>query len=129
MSWVPRISSYTNADMKRRTFLKRAVSVPALGATASLTAQTNANSSLPQSKPEERLGHYNPGRIPNEFNLLLPGEREALRNSPRVKSIDERSVTASLNSETKTLKTGEAIGGWQLVAVLPWLNGVSTAVF
>jgi len=74
-------------------------------------------------------GGYKPGRIPNEYSLYLPGEREALQNSPSVVAIEDRVVAARLGSETKKLKAGESLDGWQLVAVLPWLNGVPTAVF
>jgi hypothetical protein len=70
-----------------------------------------------------------PGHIPNEFNLVLPGEREALQTSPGVDSFQEGTVRARLGSETKTLRAGDSIGGWHLVAVLPWENGTPTAVF
>jgi hypothetical protein len=38
-------------------------------------------------------------------------------------------VKAQHQGETKTLKLGEAINGWELVAIIPRLNGVATAVF
>ena len=38
-------------------------------------------------------------------------------------------MAAHLGNERKTLATGESLGGWQLVAILPWLNGTPTAVF
>ncbi len=38
-------------------------------------------------------------------------------------------MKAQHKGQTKTLKVGESVNGWQLVAVLPWLNGVATAVF
>ena len=110
--------------MKRRSFLKRAAAAPALAALAphGLNAAPAPAASLPPGK-------YTPGRIANEYNLLLPGEREALRNSPRVLSIAGGKVVAHLGNESKTLAVGESIGGWQLVAVLPWLNGTPTVVF
>ncbi|HEV2351831.1 MAG TPA: hypothetical protein VG028_18535 [Terriglobia bacterium] len=115
--------------MKRRSFLRRAVSVPALGAAASLFTPSTSQTSTRHDKPVIPERNYTPGRIPNEFNLLLPGEKEALRNSPRVMSIQDVAVAARVDGESKTLKAGEEIAGWQLVAVLPWLNGVATAVF
>jgi hypothetical protein len=110
--------------MKRRTFLKHAATLPALG--ASLHDVSGAS-----PRAEERLprGRYRPGRIPNEYSLFLPGEREALQNSPRVTTLGNAAVTARLGTETKTLKIGESLGGWRLVAILSWLNGVATAVF
>jgi hypothetical protein len=110
--------------MKRRAFLQRAAAAPALAALAPHTLQA-ANGSAP-SLP---AGRYTPGRIVNEYNLLLPGEREELKNSPRVLSIAAGKVVASLGSERKTLAPGETIRGWQLLAILPWLNGTPTAVF
>jgi hypothetical protein len=104
--------------MKRRAFLQRAAAAPALAALAPHTLQA-ANGSAP-SLP---AGRYTPGRIVNEYNLLLPGEREELKNSPRVLSIAAGKVVASLGSERKTLAPGETIRGWQLLAILPWLNG------
>jgi len=74
-------------------------------------------------------GSYHPGRITNEYNLFLPGEKEALQNVPKVLAIDRTSVKAQHQGQTQTLKVAEAMNGWQLVAILPRLNGVSTAVF
>ncbi len=110
--------------MKRRAFLQRAAAAPALAALAPHTL--NAAAAHAASLP---AGKYTPGRIVNEYNLLLPGEREALMNSPRVLSFSGGKVAAHLGNEGKTLAPGESIGGWQLVAILPWLNGVPTAVF
>ena len=115
--------------MKRRSFLKRAITVPALGATVSIASQSSAQISLNKDGPTRPSGNYSPGHIPNEFILLLPGEREALKHSPRVKSIVGSMVSAQMNGEAKTLRVGENINGWQVVAILPWLNGVPTAVF
>jgi len=114
--------------MRRRSFLKHAAVVPALG------AATRLSSEAPASAPDETQhglpqGHYTPGRIPNEYSLHLPGEREALANSPVVVAFEGDKVKARFQGETKPLKVGESIGGWQLVANLPWLNGTATAVF
>ncbi len=110
--------------MKRRSFLKRAAALPALGAVGQFTAQGHS-----QEVTAPPQGSYNAGRIPNEYNLFLPGEREALQDSPRVASFQEGAVTARLGTETKTVRTSDSIGGWQLVAILPWENGTPTAVF
>lgn len=79
--------------------------------------------------PSVPRGVYQSGRIPNEYNQFLPGEREALRNSPRIASFGGGGLTAHWNGESRSLKVGESTGGWQLLAILPWLNGVPTAVF
>ncbi|HEY6293200.1 MAG TPA: hypothetical protein VI455_16735 [Terriglobia bacterium] len=113
--------------MKRRSFLKHAATLPAAAAAARLTGQT-----APAAGGTDRViprGHYAPGRIPNEYNLFLHGEREALAGSPRIARIASSTVTATLGHETESLKKGESIGGWRLLAVLGSLNGVATAVF
>src|SRR5579872_3569667 len=104
--------------MKRRSFLKRAAAAPALAALA-----PHGLNSAPAPAASLPAGKYTPGRIVNEYNLLLPGEREALRNSPRVLSFSDGKVSARMGSESKTLAVGESHSGWQLVAILPWLNG------
>jgi hypothetical protein len=115
--------------MKRRSFLKRAAGLGGLGATTRLRGGNSipdANSPPAVSLPR---GHYSPGRIPNEYNLFLPGEREMLAASPRVSSFPEGGVSAHWNSESRTLAAGESIGGWQLLVMIPSLNGTPTAVF
>jgi hypothetical protein len=110
--------------MKRRTFLQNTVVAPTCAGLAAyvLNEKAPAASGLPR-------GPYTPGRIDNEYNLLLPGEREALKDSPRAVSFVGGKVAVKLGSEKKTMGVGEVIKGWQLVAILPWLNGISTAVF
>jgi len=101
--------------MKRRAFLQRAAALPAAVASARLAPYP--------ARPAP------PGRVPNEYSLFLPGEREALQESPRVTRIGDAGVTASLGQTGLSLSTGGSIAGWRLVAILPWLNGVATAVF
>jgi len=110
--------------MKRRAFLQHAVAAPVYASvtTSALNDQAKGADELP-------AGRYTPGRIVNEYNLLLPGEREQLRNSPRVIAFSAGKATATWDKEKKTIGAGETIGGWQLVAIIPWLNGVPTAVF
>jgi hypothetical protein len=110
--------------MKRRSFLKQSVAAPAWANIAAKTLRAEAKGTI--GIP---TGPYAPGRIVNEYNLLLPGEREDLRKSPRVASFGEGNLKAILDNATRTLAPGESIGGWQLVAILPWLNGSATAVF
>ena len=73
-------------------------------------------------------GKYKPGRIPNEYSLFLPREREALAKPPSVASIDESGVSATLSSQSKQLKRGDAIDGWHLLAVAD-MNGTAMAIF
>lgn len=110
--------------MKRRSFLKQSVAAPAWANIAAKTLRAEAKGTI--GIP---TGPYAPGRIVNEYNLLLPGEREDLRKSPRVASFGEGNLKAILDNATRTLAPGESIGSWQLVAILPWLNGSATAVF
>jgi hypothetical protein len=117
--------------MKRRTFLKRAAAVSTAEAVAVLGNGRAARASAEPRNEQQplRRGSYKPGRIPNEYSLFLPGEREALRAVPQVSGFDGDQVKARLGSEARVLRSGESIGGWQLVAILPWLNGTPTAVF
>ena len=120
--------------MRRRLFLKHAAIAPAIGLALNSSAETGRQASSGQKttvnlpSASER-GRYHPGRIPNEYSLFLPGEREALKNSPRVLQIEPGLVKARVGSAEKNLKPGDAIEGWRLVTVLPWLNGTATAVF
>ncbi len=117
--------------MRRRSFLKRAAAAPALEVALGITRKTpDARETRPgRGAASLPRGRYQPGRIPNEYDFFLPGEREALKDFPRVASFEGSTVAARWGGEARTLKAGESIGGWQLVAVLPWLNGVATAVF
>jgi hypothetical protein len=73
-------------------------------------------------------GTYATGHIPNEFSLLLPGEREALKSVPTVSAIANGEVTAKAGGHTGRLKSGDLLDGWMLIAVVD-MNGVETAVF
>jgi hypothetical protein len=118
--------------MKRRSFLQQAASVPAALAAAHIGRAASARDGAATPAREAATvphGRYSPGRITNEYSLYLPGERDALAESPRVARIADDAVSASLGHETKRLKSGDEIGGWRLVAVLGWLNGIATAVF
>jgi hypothetical protein len=119
--------------VKRRSFLKQAATIPAAAAASRLAGEINpspgSGEPVPQGQPSIPKGRYTPARIPNEYNLLLPGEREALAESPRVSGMRDRELTATLGHETRTLRAGESIDGWRLVAIIGWLNGIATAVF
>lgn len=91
--------------MHRRSFLQT------LGVSYAATIArpaANAQRSLPQ-------GRYSPGRILNEYSLLLPGEREALEKPPQPGAF-------------RSLRPRQAIDGWQLLTVTD-MNGSNTAVF
>ena len=92
--------------MNRRSFLQT------LSASYATAAATAAHA---QQKPSLPKGRYSPGRIPNEYSLLLPAEREALENAPRF-------------AQSQNLQAGESVDGWQLLAVAG-MNGSPTAVF
>jgi len=115
--------------MKRRSFLKQAAAVPAAVAVGHLGRSGVPPEAERQPRPAVPAGRYTPGRVPNEYSLYLPGEREALTVSPRVSRIADEVVTASLGHETRNLKAGDEIAGWRLVAIIGWLNGIATTVF
>jgi hypothetical protein len=79
--------------------------------------------------PSSGAPGYSLNHISNEYTLLLPGEREALENTPQVDSVGMNAVTARYEGESREVRLGGWIGGWQCVAVLPRLNGIPTAVF
>jgi hypothetical protein len=81
--------------MKRRSFLK---TIGAASAASALKA-------LPSRG-------YAPGRMPNEYSLLLPGEQEALESVPRFSQS----------------KPGDVVDGWRLLTIAS-MNGTDTAVF
>ncbi|HXE14242.1 MAG TPA: hypothetical protein VN633_19090 [Bryobacteraceae bacterium] len=104
--------------MKRRSFLKGAAG-SYLAASAS--AQSSASPSLPK-------GNYRPGRIENHYSLFLDGEREALEQKLSVAFHADHSLTATVAGSSQSLKPGDSVGGWQLLAVAQ-MNGTATAVF
>ena len=73
---------------------------------------------------------YDPGRIPNEYSLLLPGEAEALARAPAVSDFRAGTVLAKpARGAARRLGAGEEIAGWRLVALMGDFNGQPTAVF
>ena len=115
--------------MERRLFLKYLTALAPVAGAGNLGAQRQPGASASHDAPQATAGKYRPGRITNEYSLFLPGEREVLQKTPKVLAIDGETVRAQHEGVSRTLKVSEAVNGWQLVAVLPWLNGVPTAVF
>ena len=108
--------------LERRDFLK-------------LLAMTGAGCSfdpafglLRENTPELPKGEYAPGRIPNEYSLLLPGEEDALRAVPSVSATHGGEVTAKVGGRSVPLRVGEVLDGWRLITIAD-MNGVETAVF
>ncbi|MGH9652606.1 MAG: hypothetical protein ACRD6B_03975, partial [Bryobacteraceae bacterium] len=104
--------------MQRRTFLQTAGGVFAAGfiekhsqgAAAKLSAQHG----------------YTPGRIPNEYSLFLPGEKEALAHTPKVTRVESGSVW--IEGSSQPLRPGQTTGGWFVLSVFE-INGDETAIF
>jgi hypothetical protein len=71
---------------------------------------------------------YHPGRIENEYSVLLEGEREALSTLPKIMRISGNVVAANQGQKEDQLKVGQSIDGWVLINIGE-MNGVSTAVF
>ena len=103
--------------MKRRSFLRTA---------AALTAAARAGSSA--LKPDRGNQSYSPGRIPNHYSLLLPGEREALADDLALTSISDGSATVKIQAADQVMHPGDVFHGWQLL-VIARMNGTQTAVF
>lgn len=115
-------------DLERRGFLQIVSSILTWLSTGAVASAANASQALTPPPVAER-GRYHPGRIPNEYSLFLPGERESLKNAPRLLAIGPNSVKARLDRDEKIVREGESIGGWQLLTIIPKLNGEATAVF
>lgn len=115
--------------MERRSFLKYlSVLTPVMGAGNLAASHGSAAAAGPGAQPAAK-GKYRPGRITNEYTQFLPGEKEALQDVPKVLAFDGATVRAQHGGQTREVKLSEAINGWQLVATIPWLNGIATAVF
>jgi hypothetical protein len=115
--------------VKRRSFLKYLTALTPMMGAENLAAGRKAAASTGHAGQPAPEGRYRPGRITNEYTLFLPGEKEALQNVPKVLAIEGATVRVQHEGQTRTLKVSEAMNGWRLVAILPWLNGVPTAVF
>lgn len=103
--------------MDRRDFIKL---ISAVGAAAGCDSQWAAFA-------EGQTG-YTPGRIENEYSLLLPGEAELLQKPPQVRSITRDGVTVDAKNGEARVTPGALVDGWMLMAAFD-MNGVPTAVF
>jgi hypothetical protein len=99
--------------MRRRRFLQVLSALPAVSRSASWGAPTGPSG-------------YSPGRIPNEYSLFLPGEREALGTEPVLEAIERGAVI--IRGRQGTVRPGQEVDGWLLIAVAS-MNGSDTAVF
>lgn len=104
--------------LERRDFLK-------------LLALAGAEFSFHQAyglMPESHDGSGSPARIPNEYSLLMPGEKEALLAPPAISDIKHLTLTATVGKNQAALRPGEALDGWRLITIVS-INGVETAIF
>ena len=76
--------------LERREFLKL---LAAIGAEAAVRPTFASATVLPQ-------GNYSPGRIPNEYTLWLPNEKETLENAPAVSDWRGSELTARIGKKT-----------------------------
>src|SRR4051812_38319212 len=108
--------------VERRDFLKL-LAIAGAGSTLnpSLAFGFGKNSTV-------QRGAYALGRIPNEYSLYLPGEKEALEKVPSVAAFTQGGLTAKLGTRSQRLRPGEMLDGWQLLTIVD-MNGVVTAVF
>ena len=100
--------------------------VPAFGEKSGQKSSSRPSTAAEASTPGASLP-----TILNEYTAFLPGEAEALAAKITVHRIEVeyQEVEASASGENKKLKVGDSVGGWRLLAILPWHNGTPTAVF
>ncbi len=106
--------------MKRRSFLLGALAVPAVPVLGALVREDVEKTRIPQHRG------YRPGRIVNDYSLLLPGEQEALARAPRVTGFTDSAVQVDGHD---TVPRGGSADGWRLLAILALEENVPTAVF
>lgn len=105
---------------------RRLLDIPGAAPSTPIPAPTG-DSAAGNTTPSSR---YSPGRIPNEYAVLLPGEAEALANAPAVSTFRSGTVLVTTASgAARRMRVGEETDGWRVVAVMEGYNGVSTAVF
>lgn len=68
------------------------------------------------------------GHIENVYVKFLRGERESLEQTPRIVAIHSDAVVCEFGGAQRQLALGASINGWYLAAIIPWLNGIPTAV-
>jgi hypothetical protein len=109
--------------MKRRSLIKGLVALP--GVASLSVAHWDELFALEAEKPSSRLE-----RIPNEFTLLLPGEKEMLAQPIRANriSMESASVDLQVGDTSNTIKVNQSFQGWKLLTILPWHNGYTVAV-
>ncbi|HVA56364.1 MAG TPA: hypothetical protein VNF92_00585, partial [Gemmatimonadaceae bacterium] len=122
--------------INRRRFVQWAAAAAVLprrmlgGSAASPLRLAAARPDASAAAEATRSPGYSPGRIPNEYALLLAGEAEALTKAPAARGFRADAVLAAMpTGPTRWMKVGEEIGGWRLVAVIGDLDGAPTAVF
>lgn len=106
-------------EFSRRRFLQGLYAAGALEFTR-LSQLARAMAGVPQ----KGIG-YSPGRIPNDYDLFLPGEREALASPPGIAGIRGQEVLPE--GKTTWLQLGNSVDGWRLLTVADF-NGAPTAV-
>lgn len=101
--------------MDRRDFMK-------------LLSATGVAATLPPTLHALDPAAGTPGRIPNEYSLYLPGEKQALSTPPQFVESGPDGLMAAHAGAQQRLAVGQHIGGWMLLSILD-INGVETAVF
>ena len=121
-------------SLDRRQFFQLLAAAGAAAASAgpAAYAQTASAAQLP-ARP------YHPARIPNEYSLYGPGERDALARPPRIREAGGRQLEAapgvpptagasSPDSAFQPIAVNGELDGWRLVHVGD-INGVFTSVW
>jgi hypothetical protein len=114
--------------MRRRSFIKAALQATAMVPGAAIASRLGAleasrmapaeagDGTTGRAPSQSHAGVYAPARIANDYSLWLPGEREALANTPAVAEIG--ADYALLRGTAGRLNLGDRADGWELVAVV-----------
>ena len=121
--------SFAQLSLDRRQFFQL---LAAAGAAVQLAPIAQAQAASAGQLPARP---YHPARVPNEYALLLPGEREALARPPQVRNFGDRGMEAApgagesgADAAFRPVAVGEDVDGWRLVHSGD-MNGVATAVW
>ncbi len=107
-------------SIDRRSFLK------GIGATAFAMSEIASHAILEAATFQN--GKFPPGRIPNYYSLLLPGEEKSLTSLPQVVNITDSDVVVTISGFGRNIKPGTTVDGWHYITNVN-RSGLILAVF
>jgi hypothetical protein len=107
-------------SLSRRTFI-------AMLSACGLSAYGTSVPSIVAEKNGQPHKRYAPAHIANEYVAYLPGERDLLAAVPKVERLTADVVVFQSGGKQSTVRPGELVEGWQLVALLA-VDGSPVAV-